>query len=86
MQKSIEHIQFLDNEKGRERSELEMLRKEVTALQIINRNYEQMVSEQRIQIDSLGKHLSEEITFSVVNSGITFMLSFLVVSVIFITF
>jgi len=43
LQKSIEYIQYLANQKKKQESELSSLRKEVVALQIMRANYEQLV-------------------------------------------
>merc|ERR1719431_1912140 len=43
LQKSIDYLQFLSQQKKKQESELSSLRKEVVALQIMRANYEQLV-------------------------------------------
>ena len=49
LQKSIEYIQYVQNQKLKQEEELSMLRKEVIALQIMRGNYEQLVKAHQSQ-------------------------------------
>ncbi|RWS31856.1 max-like protein X [Leptotrombidium deliense] len=66
LQKSIDYIQFLQQQKKKQEEELQVLRKEVVALQIMKSNYEQMVKlHQQTQPGLNCNQVSDEVKLSV---------------------
>ena len=66
LQRSIDYIQFLQQQKKKQDDELQSLRKEVVALQIMKANYEQIVKlHQQTQPGQNANQISDEIKFEV---------------------
>lgn len=68
LQKSIDYIQFLLQQKKKQEEERNALRKEVVALQIMKANYEQMVKSQQNQPGLADNRVSDELKFHVFQS------------------
>lgn len=68
LQKSIEYIQFLLQQKKKQEEERNALRKEVVALRIMQANYEQMVKAQQNQPGHTETRVSDELKFQVFQS------------------
>lgn len=67
LQKSIDYIQYLQQQKKKQEDERNALRKEVIALKIMQTNYEQIVKAQQTQPGHAETRVSDEIKFSVVS-------------------
>lgn len=67
MQRSIDYIQYLQQQKKKQEDERNALRKEVVALKIMQSNYEQIVKAQQSQPGHTETRLSDEVKFSVVS-------------------
>nr|XP_022900498.1 max-like protein X [Onthophagus taurus] len=65
LQKSIDYIQYLQQQKRKQEEERNSLRKEVMALRIMQQNYEQIVKAQQSQPNQADVRVSDEIKFSV---------------------
>lgn len=65
LQKSIDYIQFLIQQKKKQEEEIAGLRKEVVALQIMRANYEQIVQAHQSQPNQTNSQLSDEVKFHV---------------------
>lgn len=65
LQKSIDYIQFLLQQKKKQEEERNALRKDVVALQIMKANYEQMVKSQQNQPGLSENRVSDELKFHV---------------------
>lgn len=66
LQRSIDYIQFLQQQKKKQDDELQSLRKEVVALQIMKSNYEQMVKlHQHAQPGHNANQISEDVKLQV---------------------
>lgn len=65
LQKSIDYMQFLNNQKKKQEEELESLRKEVMALKIMKANYEHIVKSHQSAPSTGDQHVSDEIKFQV---------------------
>jgi len=65
LQKSIDYIQFLLQQKKKQEEERNALRKEVVALRIMQSNYEQMVKVQQTQPSHTEQRVSDEFKFKV---------------------
>ncbi|XP_025829103.1 max-like protein X isoform X2 [Agrilus planipennis] len=65
LQKSIDYIQYLHQQKKKQEEERNALRKEVVALQIMQTNYEQIVRAQQAQPGQTEMRVSDEVKFSV---------------------
>jgi len=66
LQRSIDYIQFLQQQKNKQDDELNQLRKEMVALQIMKSNYEQMVKlHQQQQPGQSMNQISDQIKFEV---------------------
>jgi len=66
LQRSIDYIQFLQQQKKKQDDDLQSLRKEVVALQIMKANYEQMVKHhQQSQPGQVSNQISEEVKLQV---------------------
>jgi len=65
LQKSIDYIQFLIQQKKKQEDEIVRLRKEVVALQIMRTNYEQIVQAHQSQPNNVNSQLSDEVKFHV---------------------
>nr|CAI5822753.1 unnamed protein product [Callosobruchus analis] len=65
LQKSIDYIQYLQLQKKKQEDERNALRKEVVALGIMQRNYEQIVKAQQTQPGQTDTRVSDEVKFSV---------------------
>lgn len=63
LQKSIDYIQFLLQKKRKEEEERNALRKEVTALRIMQTNYEQLVKAQQSLPGHAETRVSDEVKF-----------------------
>uniref|UniRef100_T1JG28 Max-like protein X n=1 Tax=Strigamia maritima TaxID=126957 RepID=T1JG28_STRMM len=63
LQRSLDYIQFLIQQKKKQEDELAALRKEVVALQIMKANYEQIVRAHQIQPSQAENQLSDEVKF-----------------------
>ncbi|XP_054284899.1 max-like protein X isoform X2 [Macrosteles quadrilineatus] len=68
LQKSIDYIQFLLQQKKKQEEERNALRKEVVALRIMQSNYEQMVKVQQTQPNLTEQRVSDEFKFKVFQS------------------
>ncbi|XP_075230902.1 helix-loop-helix-leucine zipper transcription factor bigmax isoform X1 [Lycorma delicatula] len=68
LQKSIDYIQFLLQQKKKQEEERNALRKEVVALRIMQTNYEQMVKAQQTQLGHTETRVSDEVKFQVFQS------------------
>jgi len=72
LQKSIDYLQFLSQQKKKQESELATLRKEVVALQIMRANYEQLVKAHQqaphIQEDIVPDEIKFQVFQSVMDS------------------
>lgn len=66
LQKSIDYIQYLEQQRKKQEDERNALRKEVVALRIMQTNYEQIVKAQQSQPGQIGTRVSDEVKFSVV--------------------
>ncbi|XP_017771549.1 PREDICTED: max-like protein X isoform X2 [Nicrophorus vespilloides] len=65
LQKSIDYIQYLQQQKKKQEDERNALRKEVIALKIMQTNYEQIVKAQQAQPGQTELRVSDETKFSV---------------------
>ncbi|CAG7819447.1 unnamed protein product [Allacma fusca] len=65
LQKSIDYIQYLLQQKKKQEDELAALRKEVVALQIMKVNYEQIVKAHQNQPGNAALQVSDEVKFQV---------------------
>jgi len=65
LQKSIDYIQYLLQQKKKQEEELAALRKEVVALQIMKVNYEQIVKAHQNQPGNAALQVSDEVKFKV---------------------
>ncbi|KAL1491559.1 hypothetical protein ABEB36_012137 [Hypothenemus hampei] len=65
LQKSIDYIQYLQQQKKKQEDERNALRKEVIALRIMQTNYEQIVKAQQLQPGHTETPVSDEVKFSV---------------------
>lgn len=65
LQKSIDYIQYLQQQKKKQEDERNALRKEVIALRIMQTNYEQIVKAQQSQPGHTETPVSDEVKFSV---------------------
>jgi len=65
LQKSIDYIQYLLQQKKKQEDELAALRKEVVALQIMKVNYEQIVKAHQNQPGNASLQVSDEVKFQV---------------------
>lgn len=65
LQKSIDYIQYLQQQKHKQEDERNALRKEVVALRIMQTNYEQIVKAQQTQPGHTEARISDEVKFSV---------------------
>lgn len=65
LQKSIDYITFLLQQKKKHEEELSALRKEVVALQIMKANYEQIVKVHQSQPGQNNNQISDEVKFQV---------------------
>ncbi|KAG8272449.1 hypothetical protein J6590_040605 [Homalodisca vitripennis] len=65
LQKSIDYIQFLLQQKKKQEDERNALRKEVVALRIMQNNYEQMVKAQQTQPNIAEQRVTDEFKFQV---------------------
>ncbi|XP_019871506.1 max-like protein X [Aethina tumida] len=65
LQKSIDYIQYLQQQKKKQEDERNALRKEVVALRIMQTNYEQIVKAQQSQPGHTETRISDEVKFSV---------------------
>lgn len=65
LQKSIDYITFLLQQKKKHEEELNALRKEVVALQIMKANYEQIVKVHQSQPGQNNNQISDEVKFQV---------------------
>jgi MAX-like protein X len=66
LQKSIDYIQFLLQQKKKQEEERNALRKEVIALRIMKTNYEQIVKAHQMQPGHSEAYVSDETKFKVV--------------------
>lgn len=66
LQKSIEYISFLHQQKKKQEEELKIKEKEVKALRIIQRNYENMLQNQQTSNQHTENRLSDDVKFQVV--------------------
>jgi len=66
LQKSIDYIQFLLQQKKKQEDERNALRKEVVALRIMQANYEQIVKAHQTQPGHAEMRISDEMKFQVV--------------------
>lgn len=66
LQKSIDYIQFLLQQKKKQEEERNALRKEVIALRIMKTNYEQIVKAHQTQPGHSETRVSDETKFQVV--------------------
>ena len=66
LQKSIEYINYLSQQKKKEDEERILLQKEVMAMRIIQENYEQMLQNQQADSSLLGLVHSDDIKFQLV--------------------
>lgn len=66
LQKSIDYIQFLLQQKKKQEEERNALRKEVVALRIMQANYEQIVKAHQTQPGHAEMRISDEMKFQVV--------------------
>lgn len=65
LQKSIDYIQYLQQQKKKQEDERNALRKEVVALRIMQTNYEQIVKAQHTQPGPTEMRVSDDVKFSV---------------------
>jgi len=65
LQKSIDYIQFLLQQKTKQEDELSVLRREVVALQIMKANYDQIVKAHQAQPGQADAQISDDIKFEV---------------------
>jgi len=65
LQKSIDYIQYLQQQKKKQEDERNALRKEVVALRIMQTNYEQIVKAQQSLPSQTETRISDEVKFSV---------------------
>lgn len=65
LQRSIDYIQYLQQQKKKQEDERNALRKEVVALRIMQTNYEQIVKAQQSQPGHTETRISDEVKFSV---------------------
>jgi len=65
LQKSIDYIQYLSTQKKKQESDLNTLRKEVVALQIMRANYEQLVKAHQQNCQAPADLVSDEVKFHV---------------------
>ncbi|XP_071825822.1 max-like protein X [Apostichopus japonicus] len=65
LQRSIDYIQYLVQQKKKQEDEVEALRKEVMALKIMKTNYEQIVKAHQNTPGQGQNHLSDQIKFNV---------------------
>ncbi|XP_023238746.1 max-like protein X isoform X1 [Centruroides sculpturatus] len=65
LQRSIDYIQFLLQQKKKQEDELNALRKDVVALQIMEANYQQMVKMHQSQPGQNPSQISDEVKFKV---------------------
>ncbi|KAJ1527419.1 hypothetical protein ONE63_007401 [Megalurothrips usitatus] len=65
LQKSIDYIQFLLQQRKKQEEERNALRKEVVALSIMRTNYEQMVKAQQAQPGQMDTRVSDDTKFQV---------------------
>ncbi|KAK9884782.1 hypothetical protein WA026_009010 [Henosepilachna vigintioctopunctata] len=65
LQKSIDYIQYLQQQKKKQEEDRNTLRKEVLALKIMQTNYEQIVKAQQSQPGQAEMRVSEDVKFSV---------------------
>lgn len=65
LQKSIDYIQYLQQQKKKQEEDRNALRKEVVALRIMQTNYEQIVRAQQSQPGQTETRVSDEVKFSV---------------------
>nr|CAG4645227.1 EOG090X0H9E [Leptodora kindtii] len=63
LQRSIDYIQFLQQQKKKQEDELLALRKEVVALQIMKSNYDQILKANEMQQGQSGNQVPEEVKF-----------------------
>lgn len=66
LQRSIDYIQYLQQQKKKQEDERNALRKEVIALRIMQTNYEQIVKAQQLQPGHTETPVADEVKFSVV--------------------
>lgn len=74
LQKSIDYIQYLLQQKKKQEEERNALRKEVVALRIMQANYEQIVKAHQTQPGHAEMHVSDEMKFQVVTQAFSFLL------------
>lgn len=77
LQKSIDYIQFLLQQKKKQEDERNALRKEVVALRIMQANYEQIVKAHQTQPGHAEMRISDETKFQVVEKPFPFFFYFL---------
>lgn len=65
LQKSIDYIQYLQQQKKKQEDERNALRKEVIALRIMQTNYEQIVKAQQTQPSQTETRIPDDVKFSV---------------------
>lgn len=65
LQRSIDYIQYLQQQRRKQEEERNALRKEVVALTIMQTNYEQIVKAQQAQPGHTDTTVSDEVKFSV---------------------
>ncbi|XP_065214608.1 max-like protein X isoform X1 [Planococcus citri] len=68
LQKSIDYIQYLLQQKKKLEEERNALRKEVVALRIMQTNYEQMVKAQHVSSGHIETRVSDDVKFQVFHS------------------
>uniref|UniRef100_A0A146KV09 Max-like protein X n=1 Tax=Lygus hesperus TaxID=30085 RepID=A0A146KV09_LYGHE len=68
LQRSIDYIQFLLQQKKKQEEERNALRKEVVALRIMQANYEQMVKSQQSQPGMTESRVADDVKFQVFQS------------------
>ncbi|KAK3797361.1 hypothetical protein RRG08_045719 [Elysia crispata] len=68
LQRSIDYMQFLSNQKKKQEEELESLRKEVMALKIMKANYEHIVKTHQSSPSHGQNQISDEVKFQVFRS------------------
>lgn len=76
LQKSIDYIQFLLQQKKKQEDERNALRKEVVALRIMQANYEQIVKAHQTQPGHAEMRISDETKFQVVEKSFLFLFIF----------
>lgn len=76
LQKSIDYIQFLLQQKKKQEEERNALRKEVVALRIMQANYEQIVKAHQTEPGHAEMRVSDETKFQVVIQRFSILLLF----------